>query len=147
MNTTDSRTYDREVGQRLRELRRRYRVKQEQLAARLGVDVATISRYERGERAMTVGMLVMIANQFDVPAATLLPDAHQSAPEATAPAALIPAELPPLEAGALKSIVAALVARPELLVPVMHAMEQFEEDEPATVSINRGEDIDGGDLE
>jgi transcriptional regulator with XRE-family HTH domain len=133
MSTTDSRTYDREVGHRLRELRRRYRVKQEQLAARLGVDVATISRYERGERAMTVGTLVMIANQFDVPAATLLPDAHQAAPNASLPAPLVPPDLPPLEAGALKSIVAVLVARPELLVPVMNAMEQFGEGAPEGV--------------
>ncbi len=139
MSTTDSRTYDREVGQRLRELRRRYRVKQAQLAARLGVDVATISRYERGERAMTVGTLVMIANQFDVPAATLLPDAHQVTSGAVPAAPLIPPELPPLEAGALKSIVAALVARPELLVPVMDVIERFGEEEPAaTVSINAG---------
>lgn len=132
MSVQDVRAYDRAVGALLRALRHRYRIKQEQLAARLGVDVATISRYERGERAMTVGMLLLIADQFSVPAGSLLPPEHQqSAPELTPPApalassdAALLAALPQLEAGAIKSIVQVLAARPDLIVPVMAAIEQ-----------------------
>lgn len=135
MSVQDVRAYDRAVGALLRALRQRYRIKQEQLATRLGVDVATISRYERGERAMTVGMLLMIADQFNVPASTLLPPEHQqaglglAAPAVSesaqvAGAAALLANLPQLEAGAITSIVQVLAASPDLIVPVMTAIEQ-----------------------
>jgi transcriptional regulator with XRE-family HTH domain len=131
----NDRTYDRAVGALLRALRHQYRVKQEQLAERLGVDVATISRYERGERTMSVGTLLQIADQFHVPASTLLPPEHQpKAPEspstASSPASGVGsllAGLPQFEAGAIKSIVQVLAARPELIVPVMTAIEQYAE--------------------
>jgi transcriptional regulator with XRE-family HTH domain len=119
VSTTDVRAYDRAVGAILRALRQRYRIKQEQLAARLGVDVATISRYERGERAMTVGTLLLIADQFSVPAGALLPQEHQQAGPASSPQgpaseiASLLANLPVLEAGAITSIVHVLVTRPE----------------------------------
>lgn len=132
MTAQTARAYDRAVGALLRALRRQYRVKQEQIAARLGVDAATISRYERGERTMSVGTLLAIADQFHVPASMLLPPEHRAsardaAPEpAPAASALAPlAHLPPLEAGAIMSIVQALAARPDLIVPVMTAIEQL----------------------
>lgn len=130
MSNEDARAYDRAVGALLRALRQQYRVKQEQLAARLGVDVATISRYERGERSMTVGTLLLIADQFGVPAGALLPVSHQQGepPVPTQPAldhAGDLAHLPQLEAGAIMSIVQVLTARPDLIVPVMATIEQY----------------------
>jgi hypothetical protein len=82
---------------------------------------------------MSVGTLLHIADQFAVPASTLLPPAHQPpAPTLPSPAptmvtgtAALLAELPQLEAGAIASIVQVLVARPELIVPVMTAIEQY----------------------
>jgi transcriptional regulator with XRE-family HTH domain len=133
----NDRAYNRAVGALLRALRHQYRVKQEQLAERLGVDVATISRYERGERAMSVGTLLQIADQFNVPASTLLPPEHQPrASEPPSPASspatgvgTLLAGLPQFEAGAIKSIVQVLATRPELIVPVMTAIEQYAEGE------------------
>lgn len=137
MIAQNDRVYDRAVGALLRALRHQYRVKQEQLAARLGVDVATISRYERGERAMSVGTLLQIADQFSVPASTLLPPEHQpKTPELPPPSSssasgvgTLLAGLPQFEAGAIKSIVQVLATRPELIVPVMTAIEQYAERE------------------
>lgn len=136
MIAQNDRAYDRAVGALLRALRQQYRVKQEQLAERLGVDVATISRYERGERTMSVGTLLQIADQFDVPASALLPPEHQPKVPASTPAAssasgmgTLLAELPQAEAGAIKSIVQVLATRPELIVPVMTAIEQYAETE------------------
>ncbi|NCC33940.1 MAG: XRE family transcriptional regulator [Chloroflexia bacterium] len=132
MSHQEAHAYDRAVGGLIRALRRQYRVKQAQLAARLGVDVATISRYERGERSMTVGMLLLIADQFGVPAGTLLPAQHQPA-DKPMPAHPAPAyvdaldQLPELEAGAVTSIVQGLAARPELIVPVLAVFAQAAE--------------------
>lgn len=132
MSPLHIRAYDRAVGALLRALRQRYRIKQEQLATRLDLDVATISRYERGERAMTVGMLLLIADQFGVPASSLLPPEHQPpasehTPQpaaATAGLSSLLTSLPQLEGGAIMSIVQALAARPDLIMPVMTALEQ-----------------------
>lgn len=137
MMAQNDRAYDRAVGASLRALRHQYRVKQEQLAERLGVDVATISRYERGERTMSVGTLLQIADQFNVPASSLLPSEHQSkAPESLPSSSssasgvgTLLAGLPQFEAGAIKSIVQVLATRPELIVPVMTAIEQYAESE------------------
>ena len=139
MSAQDVRAYDRAVGALLRALRHRYRIKQVQLAARLGVDVATISRYERGERAMSVGTLLLIADQFQVPAGSLLPPEHQpAASEAAAPPlndlATLLSELPPLEAGAITSIVQVLAVRPELIVPVMSVLDEQGEDPPPALA-------------
>lgn len=135
MSNQDARAYDRAVGAHLRALRQQYRIKQEQLAARLGVDVATISRYERGERSMTVGTLLLIADQFGVPAGALLPAQHQPAPPPAPPQPVSDpraslAHLPHLEAGAITSIVQVLATRPDLIMPVMAAIEQFADAAP-----------------
>jgi transcriptional regulator with XRE-family HTH domain len=138
MSVQDARAYDRAVGGLLRALRHRYRIKQEQLAVSLGVDVATVSRYERGERAMSVGTLLMIADQFQVPASALLPQAHQQVDSATvAQAPTLPsgigsllAQIPQLEAGAITSIIQVLAVRPDLIVPVMALIEQHADGAP-----------------
>jgi transcriptional regulator with XRE-family HTH domain len=134
MSTLDARGYDRAVGVLLRALRHSYRIKQEQLATRLGVDVATISRYERGERAMTIGTLLAIADIFHVPAEALLPPEHRLAAPNPAAAAVSPeltqgsvetdTDLEPMELGAINSILHVLRANPELIMPVMAAIEQ-----------------------
>ena len=140
MSTHDGRSYDQAVGARVRTLRHHYRVKQAHLATRLGVDVATISRYERGERAMTVGTLLRIADQFNVSASTLLPPAHQCGVTAEPPPPVpiaspddtaLFAQLPQLEAGAIRSIMQVLAVRPDLIVPIMMVIEQHITDSTA----------------
>lgn len=130
MSTPDARGYDRAVGVLLRALRHSYRIKQEQLATRLGVDVTTISRYERGERAMTIGTLLAIADLFRVPAEALLPPEHRLAAPVVAPPEAIQAladsggDLAPMELGAITSILQVLRANPALILPVMATIEQ-----------------------
>ena len=74
------RIHDQEVGAKLRELRLRYVLKQEELAQVLGVKHAAISRWERGARGLTVAMLLTIAERFGIPAAELLPERHRASP-------------------------------------------------------------------
>lgn len=134
MSIQDGRGYDRAVGTLLRALRHSYHIKQEQLATRLGVDVATISRYERGERAMTIGTLLAIADLFQVQAESLLPPEHRlTTPnpvaaavqtEPTQGSAETDTDLEPMELGAINSILHVLRANPELIIPVMAAIEQ-----------------------
>ncbi|MEG2957729.1 MAG: helix-turn-helix transcriptional regulator [Christensenellaceae bacterium] len=57
---------------RLKELRREKGIKQKELAELLDVSVATICRYERGEREPDNKTLVKLANYFHVPIDYLL---------------------------------------------------------------------------
>ena len=134
MSFPDARGYDRAVGALLRALRHSYRIKQEQLATRLGVDVTTISRYERGERAMSIGTVLAIADLFRVPAESLLPPEHRlvvpvgvetaGSPDPVQDSADNNANLAPMELGAIKSILQVLCANPKLIIPVMATIEQ-----------------------
>ena len=76
--------YDAEVGARLRSLRLSYTVKQTDLAARLGVQRAAVTRWEQGTRGLTVDMLLKIADTFGIPASRLLPERHQDTGSAPA---------------------------------------------------------------
>src|SRR4051794_31259433 len=86
--------YDAEVGANLRALRLSYTVKQTDLAARLGVQRAAVTRWEQGTRGLTVDMLLNIADTFGVAASRLLPARHQEAGAAPAPIEQ-PAPVPP----------------------------------------------------
>ncbi len=113
--------YDVAVGQRVRELRLRFRVKQRELAERLGLDEATVSRYEQGTRGMNVSTLLTIADLFQVAGATLLPPVHHAAPAITASQPASP------EQRALASLTQVLQERPELIPVVMTVIERMEE--------------------
>ena len=116
--------YDAEVGANLRSLRLSYTVKQTDLAARLGVQRAAVTRWEQGTRGLTVDMLLRIADTFGIPASRLLPDRHQDA--GGAPAAIEQRVSTPhsLEESAIVSIAQVLRERPELIVAVMQFLEQ-----------------------
>lgn len=54
-----------EFGQRLRELRMKHRLSQEQLAIRAGVDRTTVSKYESGEREPSFGVLILLSEALE----------------------------------------------------------------------------------
>jgi len=116
--------YDAQIGANLRALRLSYTVKQTDLAARLGVQRAAVTRWEQGTRGLTVDMLLRIADTFGIPASRLLPERHQ---ELGAPPAAVEqhaAAPQSLEESAITSIAQVLRERPELIVAVMQFLEQ-----------------------
>jgi transcriptional regulator with XRE-family HTH domain len=115
--------YDAEVGANLRALRLSFTAKQTDLAARLGVQRAAVTRWEQGTRGLTVDMLLKIAETFGIPASRLLPERHREASAAPTPTEQ-PAAPPSLEESAIASIVQVLRERPELIVAVMQSLEQ-----------------------
>jgi transcriptional regulator with XRE-family HTH domain len=112
--------YDTEVGANLRALRLSYTVKQTDLATRLGVQRAAVTRWEQGTRGLTVDMLLRIADTFGVPASRLLPEGHQEKAPPPEPHTDAPSGL---EEGAIASIVRVLRERPDLIVAVMEFIE------------------------
>jgi DNA-binding XRE family transcriptional regulator len=132
MSASDLHPYDVAVGQLLRSVRQAYRVKQQELAERLHVDTATISRYERGERGMNVSVLLTIADLFRIPGSRLLPEQHRETPAPAQPAPIASQGTPtpavsPLsapEAQAITTIVNVLTTRPDVIVGVMEYLEQ-----------------------
>src|SRR5262249_28137878 len=121
MTANISPDYDAEVGANLRALRLSYTVKQTDLAARLGVQRAAVTRWEQGTRGLTVDMLLRIADTFGIPASRRLPERHQAGstrPQQPAEAA------PSLEESAIVSITHVLRDRPDLIVSVMQFLEQ-----------------------
>jgi transcriptional regulator with XRE-family HTH domain len=116
--------YDAEVGAKVRALRLNYTVKQTDLAARLGVQRAAVTRWEQGTRGLTVDMLLRIADTFGISASRLLPDSHHES--ATLPAPFDqPATTPPSqEESAIGSIAQVLREQPELIIAVMQFLEQ-----------------------
>ena len=119
------RIHDQEVGAKLRELRLRYVLKQEELAQVLGVKHAAISRWERGARGLTVAMLLTIAERFGIPAAELLPERHRASPASPPVSHHTP------EDAAVHRVVHLLRTRPDLLLQVMAFIEQQVVSDPA----------------
>jgi transcriptional regulator with XRE-family HTH domain len=116
-------SYDERVGAKLRALRQRYLLKQEQLAAAVGMQKAAVARWERGTRGLTVDLLLQLADRFGVRGYELLPDEHQ--PPAVAAPASQPASPPPSPYdAAIESVVRVLRERPDLIFVVMDAIEQ-----------------------
>jgi|RhiMetdeSRZDD1v2_1073273.scaffolds.fasta_scaffold2301857_1 transcriptional regulator with XRE-family HTH domain len=116
--------YDAEVGANLRALRLSYTVKQIDLATRLGVQRAAVTRWERGTRGLTVDMLLRIADTFGVPASRLLPQRHQESGTASMPAQQRAEAPQSLEESAIASIAQVLRERPELIIAMMQFLEQ-----------------------
>ena len=116
--------YDAEVGAKVRALRLSYTIKQTDLAARLGVQRAAVTRWEQGTRGLTVDVLLRIADTFGIPASRLLPDRHHeytTQPALVDQAAVAP---PSLEESAITSITHLLRERPEMIIAVMQLLEQ-----------------------
>lgn len=67
---------------RLREWRKAAGLSLEELAHRVGSTTATLSRYERGQRSLTVDLLVQLAPQLGCKPADLLPDPESALSEA-----------------------------------------------------------------
>ena len=107
--------YDAQVGANLRALRLSYTVKQTELATRLGVQRAAVTRWEQGTRGLTVDMLLRIADTFGIPASRLLPERHQDH--------ALPADRS-LEESAIASIAQILRERSDLIVSVMQLIER-----------------------
>jgi transcriptional regulator with XRE-family HTH domain len=132
MSDQPERTHDAAVGAQLRAMRLRYVLKQEELAAALGVKHAAISRWERGERGLSVDMLLTIAERFGVPAAELLPEDHR-APAAPPQAPAPPAGQQTPQDAAIASIIHVLREQPELILQVIAFIEQQAMAEPNTI--------------
>ena len=62
------------VGRRIRQLRNQNHVILEDLAAQISVDKTTVSRYERGEMAMSLEKLGLLARALGVTPAQLVAD-------------------------------------------------------------------------
>jgi transcriptional regulator with XRE-family HTH domain len=123
MSTTPP-DYDAQIGANLRTLRLSYTVKQTDLAARLGVQRAAVTRWEQGTRGLTVGMLLRIADTFGIPASRLLPEHHRELGAAAASTEQHTTAPQSLEESAIASIAQVLRERPELIVAVMQFLEQ-----------------------
>ena len=67
---------------RLREWRKAAGLSLEELAHRVGSTTATLSRYERGQRSMTLDLLVQLAPHLGCKPADLLPDPESIMSEA-----------------------------------------------------------------
>ncbi|RKO66357.1 MULTISPECIES: helix-turn-helix domain-containing protein [Desulfofundulus] len=63
------------VGSKIRMLRQKSKLTQAELAAKLGISQAEVSRMERGRTAVTVQDLYKISSALDVPVTALLDEA------------------------------------------------------------------------
>lgn len=71
---------DSEIGGRIRELRERQGLSQEELGGRLGVAQYVVSKIERGDRAVTARELVELSQVFGVTTASLMQREAEAAP-------------------------------------------------------------------
>lgn len=74
--------YDREVGLRIRSLRKSQRMSQTDLADRLGLTFQQVQKYEKGSNRVSAGRLRRIAEIFEVPVSALFGD-YKGGGEAT----------------------------------------------------------------
>lgn len=76
MTIPDISDIDAQIGGAIRAARLQTGTKQEELAALLGLDRTTLSRYEAGTRSAPIGVLVQIAYALRVPLSELVPGAR-----------------------------------------------------------------------
>jgi transcriptional regulator with XRE-family HTH domain len=100
--------WDRLIGARLRELRMSLGLRQADFAELLGKDRSTISKYERGERQLTLTDLLEIAARLEYP---LLPLVLKLLPASAVPPGL-------------DTVVARLVQEPGLVEAVRIGLRQ-----------------------
>lgn len=61
-----SHNFNKQLGQRVRDLRKRYEWTQQELAERLAMKQHTVSRYETGEYSLSVWQLAQLSNVFAI---------------------------------------------------------------------------------
>lgn len=101
-----------QVARRVRDLRLARAVTQEELAVVLGVKRESMSRYESGERAITIALLLDIAMALEQPVTAFLPggEASSTAHDQVA------------------EVTAALQARPDLIPSVLDLLAVLREE-------------------
>ena len=65
------------VGERIRELRKRKRVRQNVLARMVGISPGALTNFEKGHRSISLDWLQTIADALDTPIAYFLPDGEK----------------------------------------------------------------------
>ena len=68
-----------EIGDRLREFRKRRGLTQEQLAERVGVSFQQIQQYENGSSRLNADRLQLVALALDIPVGSLFDDSDERA--------------------------------------------------------------------
>lgn len=58
--------HDAELGKKLKEIRRRANITQEQIASDLGIDRSTYSYYESGKTKISAALLIKFCNYFNI---------------------------------------------------------------------------------
>ena len=76
MSLPDVSDIDARVGAAIRAGRLQAGIKQEELAAAIGLDRTTLSRYEAGNRSVPIGALLQIAYVLRAPPSALIPGAR-----------------------------------------------------------------------
>lgn len=66
--------YDREIGQRLKNLRQLRKVTQQQLASRLNLTFQQIQKYETGANRISAGRLMLVAAELNFPLSYFMPE-------------------------------------------------------------------------
>jgi transcriptional regulator with XRE-family HTH domain len=113
---------DARVGAAIRAGRLRAGIKQEELAAAIGLDRTTLSRYEAGSRSVPIGALLQIAYALRAPLSELIPGARAME---TAWAAPVDSGVPP----AMQEIARALSERPDRIAQVAELLALLAERE------------------
>jgi transcriptional regulator with XRE-family HTH domain len=101
-----------QIARRVRDLRLARAVTQEELAAVLGVKRESMSRYESGERTITIALLLDIAAALEQPVTTFLPGGEGNG----------------TTNGVLAEVTAALQERPDLIPSVLDLLAVLREE-------------------
>ncbi len=68
------RTFRPRVGERIRDLRKKKRIRQYKLARMVGISPGALTNFEKGRRSISLDWLRRIADALDTPIAYFLPD-------------------------------------------------------------------------
>ena len=71
------RTFRPRVGERIRDLREKKRVRQYKLARMVGISPGALTNFEKGRRSISLDWLRTIADALDTPIAYFLPDGEK----------------------------------------------------------------------
>ena len=71
------RTFRRQVGERIRDLRKQKRVRQSKLARMIGISPGGLTNFEKARRSISLDWLRKIADALDTPLAYFLPDGEK----------------------------------------------------------------------
>ena len=74
VKTSEENRVNKIVGLNIRDLRRKHKWTQTQLAEKLGITFQQIGKYEKGQNGLSAVRLLQISKQFDVPNHVILPD-------------------------------------------------------------------------